>query len=89
MTVCESIRQILIEVTRKYYADVDNLKHGVKLEISRECLTSNILVAISNREKGEKFWESESFILNIKEATGRKVTILKDYMNFELTEEEK
>ena len=89
MTVCESIRQILIEATRKYYADVDNLKHGVKLEISRGCLTSNILVAISNREKGEKFWESESFILDIKEATGRKVTIVKDYMNFELTEEEK
>jgi hypothetical protein len=80
--------QATTKITEKYYANVYNVNHGVKLDKGRGCLTSNLLVAISKSKHGEKFWD-ENFCLEVQAVVGRELQIVKDYMNFMLTPEEK
>ena len=69
---CKSIMQATTKITEKYYADVYNVNHGVKLDKGRGCLTSNLLVAISKIKHGQKFWD-ENFCLEVQAAVGRGV----------------
>ncbi len=80
--------QAITKITEKYYVEVNNVNHGVKLDKGRGCLTSNLLVAISKSKNGQKFWD-ENFCLEVQAAVGREVQIVKEYMNFMLTPEEK